>query len=69
MFSRMWFPCIDTFSELCTWKIEITTEMDMTAVSCGDLIEVMQMPDRKSKTFHYFLSTPTAAPNIAMAVG
>ncbi|XP_076092140.1 transcription initiation factor TFIID subunit 2-like isoform X2 [Mytilus galloprovincialis] len=67
--SRMWFPCIDTFSELCTWKIEITTEMDMTAVSCGDLIEVMQMPDRKSKTFHYFLSTPTAAPNIAMAVG
>ncbi|CAC5377567.1 TAF2 [Mytilus coruscus] len=67
--SRMWFPCIDTFSELCTWKIEITTEMGMTAVSCGDLIEVMQMPDRKSKTFHYFLSTPTAAPNIAMAVG
>ncbi|KAK3090048.1 hypothetical protein FSP39_008810, partial [Pinctada imbricata] len=67
--SRLWFPCIDTYSEPCTWKLEITVDLYMTAVSCGDLIEVIATPDRKRKTFHYFLSNPTAAPNIALAVG
>jgi len=60
---------VDTFSEPCTWKLELTVDLDMTAVSCGDLIEVIYTNDRKHKTFHYFLSMPTAAPNIAMAVG
>lgn len=67
--SRLWFPCIDTYSEPCTWKIEITCDLNMTAVSCGELIETIYTSDRRSKTFHYFLSMPTAAPNIAMAVG
>ena len=43
--------------------------MYMTAVSCGDLIETVYTPDLRKKTYHYYLSTPTSAPNIALAVG
>jgi len=41
----------------------------MTAVSCGDLIEVVAAPDLRRKTYYYSLSMPTCAPNIALAVG
>ena len=41
----------------------------MTAVSCGDLVSVEYNEDMTEKTYHYFLSTPVAAPNIALAVG
>ena len=60
---------METFSEPCTWKIEVTVHRDMTAVSCGDLVSVEINEVTNEKTFHYFLSTPTAAPNIALAVG
>lgn len=36
---RLWFPCVDCYSELCTWNIDITVDKDMVAVSCGDLKE------------------------------
>lgn len=36
---RLWFPCVDSYSELCTWNIDVTVDKDMVAVSCGDLIE------------------------------
>ena len=67
--SRLWFPCIDAYSEVCTWKLEYTVDMYMTAVSCGDLIEIVYTSDLRQKTYHYYLSTPTSAPNIALAVG
>lgn len=67
--SRLWFPCVDSYAEPCTWKLEFTVDEKMTAVSCGDLVEVVMTPDRRSKTFHYVLNTPICAPNIALAVG
>ena len=67
--ARLWFPCIDTTSEPCTWKLEFTVEESMTAVSCGELVETVFTPDGKRKTFHYHVNTPTAAPNIALVVG
>merc|ERR1719230_2432461 len=67
--ARLWFPCIDTTSEPCTWKLEFTVDESMTAVSCGELLETVYTPDMKRKTFHYFVSNPTAAPNIALVVG
>ncbi|KAL6435232.1 hypothetical protein ACFW04_005360 [Cataglyphis niger] len=67
--SRLWFPCVDSFAEPCTWKLEFTVDDSMTAVSCGDLIEVVYTPDMRRKTFHYVLNTPACAPNIALAVG
>ncbi|KAG8304477.1 Transcription initiation factor TFIID subunit 2 [Homalodisca vitripennis] len=67
--SRLWFPCVDSFAEPCTWRLEFTVDESMTAVSCGDLIEVVYTPDMRRKTFHYMLTTPACAPNIALAVG
>ncbi|KAK3736334.1 hypothetical protein QZH41_020807, partial [Actinostola sp. cb2023] len=66
---RLWFPCVDSFSEVCTWSIDITTSKDMIAVSCGELMEQILNADDKTKTFQYELNIPTSAPNIALAVG
>lgn len=55
--------------KVCTWKLEFTVDASMTAVSCGDLTEVVYTQDLRRKTFHYVLSMPTAAPNIGLAVG
>ncbi|KAJ8315654.1 hypothetical protein KUTeg_007804 [Tegillarca granosa] len=52
--SRLWFPCVDTYSEPCTWKLEFTVDMDMTAVSCGDLIEILVDPNMHEVT-HFCL--------------
>jgi transcription initiation factor TFIID subunit 2 len=43
--------------------------MYMTAVSVGDLIETVYTSDLRKKTYHYYMAVPTAAPNIALAVG
>ena len=43
--------------------------MYMVAVSVGDLVETIYTEDLRRKTYHYFMSAPTAAPNIALAVG
>lgn len=67
--SRLWFPCIDSYNEPCTWKLEFTVDEDMTAVSCGELTEVVMTPDMRRKTYHYIVNTPVCAPNIAFAVG
>ena len=62
-------PCIDSFNELCTWKIEISVDSTMTAVAPGDLIETRLSPDGKLNTFCYELGIPTSACNIGLAVG
>ncbi|XP_022910061.2 transcription initiation factor TFIID subunit 2 [Onthophagus taurus] len=67
--SRLWFPCVDSFAEPCTWKLEFTVDENMTAISNGDLTEVVFTPDMRRKTFHYSLAIPTCAPNISLAVG
>lgn len=60
---------MDSYSELCTWKLEFTVDASMVAVSCGDLVETIYTHDMRKKTFHYVLPIPTAAPNISLAVG
>jgi len=67
--SRLWFPCIDSFADPCTWKLEITVDKHLTAVSCGELSDIIMTPDLRKKTFHYSLNIPVCAPNIGMAVG
>ncbi|XP_004530837.1 transcription initiation factor TFIID subunit 2 isoform X1 [Ceratitis capitata] len=67
--TRLWFPCVDSFADPCTWKLEFTVDKHLTAVSCGELVEVVMTPDLRRKTFHYSLTTPVCAPNIALAVG
>ncbi len=67
--SRHWFPCVDAWSELCLWKIEITVDAGLTAVCSGELEETVYTGDLRRKTFHYSLRTPTSAGNIGFAVG
>ncbi|XP_065359365.1 transcription initiation factor TFIID subunit 2 [Calliphora vicina] len=67
--SRLWFPCVDSFADPCTWKLEFTVDKHLTAVSCGELMEVVMTPDLRRKTYHYSLTVPVCAPNIALAVG
>lgn len=68
-FPRFWFPCVDSYSELCTWKLEYTVDAAMVAVSNGDLVETVYTHDMRKKTFHYMLTIPTAASNISLAIG
>ncbi|XP_017100570.2 transcription initiation factor TFIID subunit 2 [Drosophila bipectinata] len=67
--TRLWFPCVDSFADPCTWRLEFTVDKNLTAVSCGELVEVVMTPDLRKKTFHYTVTTPVCAPNIALAVG
>ncbi|XP_052846628.1 transcription initiation factor TFIID subunit 2 [Drosophila gunungcola] len=67
--TRLWFPCVDSFADPCTWRLEFTVDKNLTAVSCGELVEVIMTPDLRKKTFHYTVTTPVCAPNIALAVG
>ncbi|KAF7246909.1 Transcription initiation factor TFIID subunit 2 [Varanus komodoensis] len=67
--TRFWFPCVDSYSELCTWKLEYTVDATMVAVSNGDLVETVYTHDMRKKTFHYMLAIPTAASNISLAIG
>lgn len=67
--SRLWFPCIDSYCQPCTWLLEFTVESHLSVISCGDLIGTYSSQDRKTKTFKYELNVPTSAPNIGFVVG
>jgi transcription initiation factor TFIID subunit 2 len=67
--SRLWFSCVDTNTELCTWTLEITVDTKLTVVACGELVDTVLHSDKKTKTFNYKLSIPTSAPNIGLAIG
>ena len=51
--SRLWFPCVDTNTELCTWTLEFTVDVALVAVSCGELTETTISQDNRTKTYHY----------------
>lgn len=36
---RLWFPCVDSYTEPCHWTLSFTVPAAMVAVSCGDLTE------------------------------
>ena len=36
---RLWFPCVDSYTEPCQWDFSFTVPNNMIAVSCGDLTE------------------------------
>ncbi len=40
--SRLWFPCVDSYSEPCHWDITFVVPANMTAVSCGELTETVR---------------------------
>lgn len=67
--SRLWFPCLDSYGQPCTWVLEFTVQSHMTVVSSGDLVDTYSTSDKKCKTFKYKLNVPTSAPNIGFVAG
>ncbi|KAJ6218446.1 hypothetical protein RDWZM_009603 [Blomia tropicalis] len=67
--SRLWFPCVDSFSESCTWSIIITVDDIFTAICSGELSDVEHNVEKKKKRYIYTLNVPTSAPNIGIVVG
>jgi len=45
---RLWFPCVDSYQEVCTWNVDVTVPSSMIAVSCGELCEQVRIPPRDS---------------------
>lgn len=67
--SRLWFPCVDSFSESCPWTIRVTVDEIFTVISSGELTDVESNPETGKKRFTFNLSIPTSAPNIGLVVG
>ena len=40
---RLWFPCVDCYTEPCPWSLCFTVPSNMIAVSCGDLTEQVHL--------------------------
>ena len=54
-FGRVWYPCIDNFTDKATYDYFITVSAKNTAVCSGELISVKENKN-KTKTFHWQLS-------------
>ncbi len=82
--SSYWFPCVQSYNELCTWKIEVVVNENKTVITSGNLIEIEEISETQMyesnndtdgskssnlKKYHYFLQVPTCAPNIGLIVG
>uniref|UniRef100_A0A915HKH3 Transcription initiation factor TFIID subunit 2 n=1 Tax=Romanomermis culicivorax TaxID=13658 RepID=A0A915HKH3_ROMCU len=80
-----WFPCVDAYSELCAWKIEVSLDTALTAVCSGELQKchrlilkfsffavtygVSYSSDLRRKNFVFSLNVPTPACNIGICIG
>ncbi len=53
-YGRVWFPCVDEFTEKAYFDTYITTSSDQMAVCGGDLLDVIILPNSK-KTWHWKL--------------
>ena len=74
--ARCWMPCMDRFSQPCTWSFQYRTLSCYTVVSSGELIgteseETDDMSDdpRSLTTYYYELKKPTSAKSIAISAG
>lgn len=43
--SSCWFPCIQSYNECCTWKLEITCDEELEVLASGTLIETELIND------------------------
>ncbi len=67
-FGRVWYPCIDNFTDRATYEYIITTKNEHVAACPGTLQSVIQNPD-KTKTYHWKLhqTIPTYLSSIAVS--
>ncbi|MBN1252150.1 MAG: M1 family metallopeptidase [Bacteroidales bacterium] len=67
-FGRVWYPCIDNFTDRATYEYNITVKKEHTAVCPGTLVEI-NTNKNNTKTYHWKLhnSIPTYLSSIAVA--
>lgn len=67
-FGRVWFPCIDNFTDKATYEYNITVEKGKTAVCSGMLIKTIENKDNTT-TFSWKLSEeiPTYLSSVAVS--
>ena len=47
--SRLWFPCVDSQSELCPWDIAVTVPVNVVAVASGELTDQASGEGRRGR--------------------
>lgn len=77
--AHYWFPCVNSYNEPCTWKIEVIVEDNFTVIASGNLVEIETVSSANGvhdlnaqkplKKFNFFLQQPTCACNIGLVVG
>ncbi len=67
--ARMWFPCVDTLTDTCTFEMEYTVDANYLVVSNGELQEQVYNDDETKKTFFFKLTTAAIAQSVGLAVG
>lgn len=67
-FGRVWYPCIDGFTDRATYDYFITIEPKNKAVCCGGLVKIKLNPD-KTRTYHWRLKStiPTYLSSVAVS--
>lgn len=67
-FGRVWYPCIDNFTDRATYEYLIKVKNGHTAACPGTLLSVKQNPD-KTKTYHWNLkqTIPTYLSSVAVS--
>ena len=70
--ARQCFPCIDTWSALCTWTIEISVKEGMVGIASGTLVNDVPLNNGihgRKRVFSYDLKIPSIAAVIGICVG
>ena len=67
--ARLWFPCVDTLYDRCTFQFEITVHSSLLVICSGDLQRQLLSDDRSKRTFYFSIDSPLLPQNIGMAVG
>ena len=52
---RLWFPCVDSYTEPCHWTLYFTVPAHMTAISCGDLVEQVYSMDLSVEYMYMYM--------------
>jgi len=65
-FGRVWFPCIDEFTDKSTYTFNITTDADKKAICGGILIDSLDLGDTKRWTWELSDPIPTYLASVAV---
>jgi hypothetical protein len=57
--SCYWFPCVQSYNELCTWKLEITiSDPNLIVIASGHLVEIEQINSVSKSTSNDVFQLP-----------